>query len=256
LDRILKFWNSQAESFGTSHNASWGDNFAIELEINTIDAFLNEGDTVLDVGCANGHATIRHIEKNIASIMGVDFSESMIREALVNKERHLGKEKMNFSVGDVRHLEFADNSFDAVYTTRTLINLPNWEEQMQGIAECIRVCKKGGRVIFSEAFWEPLALLNSMRLLFSLPPLVEHDFNRYLKISKLEEYLNDKKIQFERIDFSSVYYLGSRFLRELVTVPEDYPGYSNPINKIFFEIEREYSGGGLGVQQAYVVYKE
>jgi SAM-dependent methyltransferase len=142
-----------------------------------------------------------------------------------------------------------------VYTTRTLINLPTWKEQLLGIQECLRVCKPNGRVIFSEAFWEPLVLLNSLRALASLPPLVEHDFNRYIKKSALEEYFRTSGIEFESVDFSSVYYLGSRFLRELVTIPENYPGYTNPINKIFFDIEREYSGGGFGIQQAYVVSK-
>jgi hypothetical protein len=38
--------------------------------------------------------------------------------------------------------------------------------------------------------------------------------------------------------------------------PEDYPGYSNPINEIFYNIEKEYSGGGFGIQQAYVIEKK
>ena len=35
-------------------------------------------------------------------------------------------------------------------------------------------------------------------------------------------------------DFSSIYYPGSRFLRELVIDPTAYPGFTNPINKLFF----------------------
>ena len=31
--------------------------------------------------------------------------------------------------------------------------------------------------------------------------------------------------------------------------------YSNPINKIFFEIEKDFSGGGFGIQQAYIIDK-
>jgi hypothetical protein len=89
----------------------------------------------------------------------------------------------------------------------------------------------------------------------SLPPLVEHDFNRYLKKKYLEEYFLSGDIQFDVLDFSSIYYLGSRFLRELVTNPEDFPGYSNPINEIFYNIEKQYSGGGFGIQQAYIIRK-
>jgi hypothetical protein len=88
-----------------------------------------------------------------------------------------------------------------------------------------------------------------------LPPLVEHDFNRYIKKAKLEDWLSKKGFAWTVEDFSSIYYLGSRFLRDLVTNPSDYPGYSNPINKIFYDVEKEFSGGGFGIQQAYVVKK-
>lgn len=254
-NHILQFWNSQADKFKTSHSASWGDNFAIDLEIQTIGMHIKEGDKVLDVGCANGYSTIHHLDKGISSITGVDFSESMIREAKKNQENCVSLDKLVFEIGDVRKLSFENDSFDVVYTTRTLINLPTWEEQMVGIAECIRVCKVGGTVILSEAFWEPLVLLNSLRTLKALPPLIEHDFNRYLKKKYLEEYLVLSNMSFEINDFSSIYYLGSRFLRELVTNPEDFSGFSNPINEIFFNIEKEYSGGGFGIQQAYVIRK-
>lgn len=254
-NHILQFWNSQADKFGTSHSASWGDNYAIDLEIQTIGQHVKERDKVLDVGCANGYSAIHHLNKNVSSITGVDFSEAMIIEAKKNQAECSSLGQLFFEVGDVRKLQFEDDTFDVVYTTRTLINLPTWDEQKQGISECIRVCKVGGTIVFSEAFWEPLVLLNSIRTLKSLAPLVEHDFNRYLKQNYLEEYFCSEGIQFEVVDFSSIYYLGSRFLREIVTNPEDHPGYSNPINEIFYNIEKDYSGGGFGIQQAYVIQK-
>ena len=254
-DHILGFWNSQADKFGTSHSASWGDHYAIDLEVQTIGRHIKKGDKVLDIGCANGYSAIYHLDKSISSITGVDFSEAMIREAQKNLAESGSQSTLRFEVGDVRKLRFENDTFDVVYTTRTLINLPTWEEQKQGISECIRVCKVGGTIIFSEAFWEPLVLLNSLRTLKSLPPLVEHDFNRYLKKKYLEEYFLEEGIQFEIEDFSSIYYLGTRFLRELLTNPVDHAGYSGPINKIFYNIEKDYSGGGCGIQQAYVIRK-
>ena len=254
-DHILHFWNSQAQKFGTSHSASWADRYAIDLEIRTIGKYIKKGDKVLDAGCANGYSAIHQLDKNVSSITGVDFSESMIKEAKKNQENTGSPDKLHFEIGDVRALRFENDTFDIVYTTRTLINLPTWDEQKRGISECIRVCQAGGTVIFSEAFWEPLVLLNAMRTLKSLPPLVEHDFNRYLKKKFLEEFFLSNTIQFEAIDFSSIYYLGSRFLRELVTNTQDLTGYSNPLNEIFYNIEKEYSGGGFGIQQAYVIRK-
>lgn len=255
-DHILEFWNAQATEHGVSRVASWGDNHAIELEIETIGRHIRKGQDVLDVGCANGYATFRQLEKGVRSIAGVDFSPNMVEAALERKQQEGGNDEIDFSVGDIRGLPFEDERFDIVYTTRVLINLPTWEEQMGGIRECIRVCRSGGTVVLSEGFWEPLMTLNAMRALVRLPPLVEHDFNRYLKKERLEAFLRELGLSFEVDDFSSVYYLGSRFLRELVTDPAAYAGYSNPINELFYQIEREYSGGGMGIQQAYVVQKD
>jgi len=254
---IKQHWDENARKYDASHWASWGDNFAVELEIETIAQYIKDGTRVLDVGCANGFSTISQFlrrEGKIA-ITGIDYSEPMIQSAQGAKRVRDLRGDIDFHVGNVMHIDFPAETFDVVYTTRVLINLPTWEEQQVGINNCLRVAKQGGVVVLSEAFWEPLVLLNAMRALKQLPPLVEHDFNRYLKKVALEAWLRERQLAFENIDFSSIYYLGSRFLRELVTNPADYPGYSNPINKIFFEIEKDFSGGGFGIQQAYAIRK-
>lgn len=251
---IKDFWDNQAKVFKADHTASWWDNFAIDLEIANISKYIFEWSKVLDVWCANGYSAFRQLERKPKEIIGVDFSEPMIEFALKQK-KFLGVENIAFSVWDVLNLNFPDNTFDVTYTTRVIINLPNWQDQLTGIEECIRVTKPGGKIILSEAFYEPLVLLNALRALKSLSPLVEHDFNRYIKKGKLEKFLDDNALPYEVEDFSSIYYLGSRFLRDLVTNPEDYPGYSNPINKIFYEIEQQFSGGWFGIQMAYVIQK-
>ncbi len=251
---IKKYWENQAKTHKDSYWVSWGDIYMIKLEQETIGEYINSGHSVLDVGCGNGYSSFELLKKKPKSIIGIDFAENMIIEAN-NKLTDLNINNISFEVGDIRKLRFEDNTFDIVYTTRVLINLPNWEEQKIGIKECIRVTKEGGLIILSEAFWEPLSLLNSLRALKGLKALVEHDFNRYLKKDKLNNFLNSLNLKFKNLDFSSIYYLGSRFLREIVTDFESYPGYSNPINKIFYDIEKKYSGGDFGIQQAYVIKK-
>jgi ubiquinone/menaquinone biosynthesis C-methylase UbiE len=254
-DHILEFWESQARKFGTDHGASWGDQYAIALEVETIGKHIRKGDAILDIGCANGYSALHHLERGVASITGIDFSASMIEQAQARLKELGQPANVRFLVGDVRKIALPDKAFDVVYTTRVLINLPTWAEQQQGIEECLRVCKPGGKVVLCEAFWEPLVLLNAMRALKALPALVEHDFNRYIKRDRLEAFLSGKGLSYVNEDFSSVYYLGSRFLRELVTNPADYPGYSNPVNGAFYELERRFSGGGFGIQQCYVIDK-
>jgi ubiquinone/menaquinone biosynthesis C-methylase UbiE len=254
-DFIKNYWDSQAKTHQESHWASWGDAFMIDLEIETIAAHISAGETVLDVGCANGFSTFE-IQKRAqtASICGVDYAPTMIAEAIKANENREGA-RIHFSIGDVRDLQFGNDQFDVVYTTRVLINLPTWDMQKKGIEECLRVTRPGGKVILSEGFWEPLVLLNAMRSLVGLEALVEHDFNRYLKTSRLEAFLDGLSLNYEIENFSSVYYLGSRFLREILTNPDDYPGYTNPVNKEFYDLERRYSGGDFGIQKAVVIKK-
>ncbi len=257
-DFIRNYWDQQALQHGTSPVASWGDEWMIRLEVEAIGRHFPAGGVVLDVGCANGHATLQQRGRGAAKIIGVDYSPPMICEAERNLREHpsnSSESAVKFLQADVRDMPFPEEQFDYVYTTRVLINLPSWDEQQQGIRECLRVCKRGGSVLLSEAFWEPLMLLNSLRALKQLPPLVEHDFNRYLKKDHLEAFLCSKALSFELDEFSSVYYLGSRFLRDLITDPAAWPGYSNPINRIFYDLEQEFSGGGFGIQQAYLIKK-
>lgn len=259
-EHIKKFWDSQASKEG--HNASWGDNWCVQLEIDNIAKYIKDGDSVLDVGCANGFALLEQRRRHIIQAAGIDFSEKMIDEARKSREN------IQFQVADVKNIPHKDETFDVTYTTRCLINLPTWEEQVQGIRECIRVTKTGGTIILSEAFYEPLQKLNALRLIAGLPPLVEHDFNRYLKKQYVYRFLKSLHVtrresnmkifeieSFDCTDFSSMYYLGSRFLRELVTNVNEFEGYSNPINEIFYNLEEDYSGGGFGIQQAYIIKK-
>lgn len=253
---IQGHWNDQAEKFGDSIEVSWGDNYMIDLEIGVIGEHIRSGDTILDIGCANGYAAFKQFElcKQI-KMTGIDFSEKMIE--LANKKKNeLGlNDEINFQVGDIRNIECADNTFDVVYTTRVLINLSDWEEQQNAIEECVRVTKRGGKIIFSEAFLEPMENLNTIRSIENLPPLTEPFFNRYLKKNQLESFLKEKGLGYTVNSFSSIYYLGSRFLRELATTPSDHPGYTNPVNKDFYDLEKKYSGGSFGIQQAYIAVK-
>ena len=170
-------------------------------------------------------------------------------------ERIEGRRLGDFWNRGCKKLKYADAEFDVSFTTRVLINIPTWSDQKIAINELLRVTKKGGIVVLSESFYEPLVLLNSMRQLVNLPPLYEHDFNRYIKKAYLDKFLYENNYKYDCKETSSIYYLGSRFLRELITEFEDYEGYSNPINKDFFQLGKKYSGGGFGIQQLYIIYK-
>jgi len=257
-DAAKEYWENQAKTHKGSFLASWSDQFMIELEIEVISEHISAGNHVLDVGCANGYSAFQQLERHrdVGSITGVDFAENMIKQAnLLKKAQWLKDDIVNFQIGDINELPFPDDKFDVVYATRVITLMPTWEDQKIAMNECLRVAKPGGKVIFSEPFLEPFNLLNAMRQLKDMPPLIEHDSNRFLKKDLLNEFLDEKKVlSYKMNEFSSIYYLGSRFLRELVTDPSAYPGF-NPINRIFFDIEKDFSGGGFGIQQAYIITK-
>jgi ubiquinone/menaquinone biosynthesis C-methylase UbiE len=82
MEFIKAYWEQQGSAHQSSHLASWGDRYAIELEIETISRFIKEGDRVLDIGCANGFSTFRQHEINRAArYTGVDYANSMIEHA-------------------------------------------------------------------------------------------------------------------------------------------------------------------------------
>lgn len=253
-NHIHEYWESQAKKYGSSHYASWTDSYVIDLEIQTIGQYIGDGHEVLDVGCANGYSTLHHVDKNIRRIVGVDFAESMIQEANNNRSRVQPDCETLFKVADARSLPFDSNSFDIVYTTRTLINLPTWKDQQIAMRECIRVCKQKGTIIFSEAFWEPLCCLNGLRAIAKLPFLAEHECNRFLKKSAVVEFLTSLHLMYDVIDFCSIYYLGTRFLQELIT-SQCHSEHPDIIGKTFYDLEQHYSGGEFGIQQAFVVSK-
>jgi ubiquinone/menaquinone biosynthesis C-methylase UbiE len=258
MDFIKAYWESQARAHKQAHSASWGDIYAISLEIETIGRHIRPGDKVLDAGCANGFSTFRQLEMHPGAIFtGIDYAEAMIDQANRSKdERGLKDEAVRFLIASILDIPSDSSTYDVVYTTRVLINLATWDQQLQAIQECLRVAKTGGKIVLSEAFWQPLCRLNSVRLLLNLAPLVEHDFNRYLKKDRLDAWLGQQQLRYEVEEFSSVYYFGSRCLREYFEGSKlDRSSYDLPLNKMFYDLERKYSASGLSVQQAYVIFK-
>jgi ubiquinone/menaquinone biosynthesis C-methylase UbiE len=253
-DFIKTFWNKQANTYKSSPNASWKDVFAIELEQEQLTKLISKsGKYILDVGCANGFAIFKqaliHKDKNFT---GIDFAQDMINHAKNewSKLDEGAKNRIAFECADIRKLPYPDSKFDFTLTTRTLINLPNWTDQQKAILELARVTKKGGLIALSEAFYEPLVNLNAIRIIAGLEPLVEHDFNRYLKYRKLVSFLNDQGFRHSTIEFTSTYYFGTRILRELVTQDNS---YESNFNRYFFELAREFEGGNFGIQKLFLI---
>ncbi len=254
-DFISEYWSHQALKEKQKPEASWGDVHMMALEVNGIKKFIKNGDVILDAGCANGFSMEKMFTRESRNkLVAFDYVEEMVKNAQ-KRIRAKGYRNLSSNIyrADIRKIPEDSNVFDVVYTIRVLINLPHWQEQKKAIKELIRVTRPGGLVIISEAFWGALQNLNAIRLIAGLEPLVEHDFNRYLKEKKLEEYLDQSKVSYKVNLFSSFYYLGTRFIRDLN--PSLPAGFNKEINKDFFKLSQKYSGSDFGIQKQYILTK-
>lgn len=94
---------------------------------------------VLDVGCGPG-SLARTLVRAGHTVVGIDSDPLMIDRAqyLAQEER-----RPEFELGDVRHLRFADSSFDAALATNVLFLVP---DPLVGLREMVRVMRPGGMV--------------------------------------------------------------------------------------------------------------
>jgi ubiquinone/menaquinone biosynthesis C-methylase UbiE len=85
-----------------------------------------------------------------------------------------------------------DAHFDFIYTERFLINIPDWEEQLEALKEIHRILKRGGYFLLIECFMDGLRNLNKARVECGLSPLEPKPFNTYLDKEKILESFEGK----------------------------------------------------------------
>ncbi len=109
--------------------------FVIEM----LEAAVPRGAKVLDVGCGTGEMAARLSELGY-EVWGVDIADPMIRHAA----QRYGS--CRFRVGDIEHIPFDDDTFDAVVCLGVIEYLP---DDGQALTEIRRVLKPGGNAIVS-----------------------------------------------------------------------------------------------------------
>lgn len=107
----------------------------------TVGSFINDGESVLDVGCGPGwnYDHFKEHGPKISKYLGLDYSRRFIRVA---NDRHPGK----YSVGDCRSINELNRSWDVVILQDCLEHTNGYEKPVH---EALRVAKR--RVIIS--FW-------------------------------------------------------------------------------------------------------
>jgi len=238
IEKIKKFWDEQALKHEDNYLATIPDKFFKELEIkNILNYFPTKAKKakILDIGCGNGYATLRYAQEyKKAEIVGVDYSEEMIRQAkkAKAKQKKISAADVNFFTGDILNLNFCDNEFDVVTTDRCLINLISLAHQRKALKEICRIMKKGGKYIMCECTQEGLAKLNRLRLIAKLSIIPNHWHNLYLNEAKLFPYIQ-RNFKILTIDnFGSTYYIGSRIFNALAAKDSAQPNYLSLMNEV------------------------
>lgn len=124
----------------------------LDAEVAFVLEHVQPNDVVLELGCGYGRI-IPALAKKAAKVVGIDTSEANLEMA-----QELLRDIVNCELirMDAKALEFADATFDVVVCIQNGISAFH-VDQKQLIREAARVCKPGGKTLFSsysEKFWE------------------------------------------------------------------------------------------------------
>jgi phosphatidylethanolamine/phosphatidyl-N-methylethanolamine N-methyltransferase len=108
----------------------------------SIAAAARLGGRVLDVGIGTGISLLDY--PSCSRVIGVDYSEPMLRRAQQRTLRHALANVEGLAVMDASRLAFADNLFDAVVAQYVVTALPEPETALD---EFVRVTRAGGEII-------------------------------------------------------------------------------------------------------------
>jgi SAM-dependent methyltransferase len=100
---------------------------------------------ILDCGCGTGEFTCWYAAQG-NHVTAVDLSGPSLEQAKVYAEQYDLSDQIDFVRMSVLDLEFADDSFDLVYSYGVLHHTP---DPARGFKNMVRVCKPGGIIIVS-----------------------------------------------------------------------------------------------------------
>ncbi|MCB0660643.1 MAG: arsenite methyltransferase [Saprospiraceae bacterium] len=154
-------------------------------------AKIKKGDTVVDLGSGAGNDCFvaRHETGETGKVIGIDFTETMIKKARQNAENR-GFNNVEFRYGDIEDMPLSDQMADVVVSNCVMNLVP---DKTKAFSEVYRILKSGGHFSISDI------VLNG-----ELPEKIQNAAEMYAgcvsgAIQK-DEYLNIvKKIGFNNI---------------------------------------------------------
>lgn len=105
------------------------------------------GQQVLDLGCGTGGSSRLLVAEYGVQVVGVDITPPFVDVARWLTQATGLTPRCHYLCADAQQLPLEAESFDAVWSQHTLMNLPNLE---QGLREIHRVLKPDGRLLLHE----------------------------------------------------------------------------------------------------------
>lgn len=211
FEEIKKYWEDRAAG-NSSAQSTTQDFYLREIEYSVLSQRIEKYSprNVADVGCGDGRTTARLANKfRDKFFSGFDYSSFMVG----NAKNHLSPAGLvNIQFDQLDICAGLKDSFDLIYTTRCLINLPSWDLQKIAINNIHNSLKNGGIYLMVENFIDGQEHFNQVRKDFGLPEIKIREHNFFFDRNLLLDYAKGLFSVEEELNISSTYYLMSRVI--------------------------------------------
>ena len=141
-------YNIMTDDYSDLHGYNQEADLGLGCGLPTQFAKIQPGDTVIDLGSGAGNDCFvaRHETGESGKVIGIDFTEAMIKKARTNAEK-LGYNNVEFRQGDIEDMPLSDEVADVVVSNCVLNLVP---DKQKVITEIFRVLKPGGHFSISD----------------------------------------------------------------------------------------------------------
>ncbi|MGF1638399.1 MAG: arsenite methyltransferase [Cyclobacteriaceae bacterium] len=141
-------YNIMTDDYSTQKGYTPDADLGLGCGLPTNFAKIKAGDTVIDLGSGAGNDCFiaRHETGESGKVLGIDFTDTMIKKARQNAEK-LGFNNVEFRQGDIEDMPVSDGIADVVISNCVLNLVP---DKAKVISEIFRVLKPGGHFSISD----------------------------------------------------------------------------------------------------------
>jgi SAM-dependent methyltransferase len=184
---VYDFYVERPWLMGVIGRVLWGIDASVLYESIDVLADVKEGSTVLDAPCGGGVAFRALPPERDVRYIALDIDEGMLTRAR-ERARRDGLSRVQFVMGDMLALPFADGEADLVLSYSGLHMVSNPEQAVRELARCL---KPGGRLVgttfLAGGSWRSRALLGVNARKGHLLPPAREDLVRWLTDAGIED---------------------------------------------------------------------